>query len=143
MGLFVNVREVSLKELMDIARSNEYSVSYTPFGRFGLRTYIRKAAPWKGLKGEAFWKEAEKHGRLADGLRSAINISRSHAGEKGVALVRYVDGSYGIMPYKSALQGQGKTIAQIVATAPNYFRLITLPEASEIVKAGKLQPVVY
>ena len=67
MGLFVNVREVSLKELMDIARSNEYSVSYTPFGRFGLRTYIRKAAPWKGLKGEAFWKEAEKHGRLADG----------------------------------------------------------------------------
>lgn len=143
MGLFVNVRELSVRELMDLARSNEYSVAYTPFGRFGLRTYIRRAAPWKGLKGDAFWDEASKHGRLADGLRSAIDISKRSAGNTGVALVKYMDGSYGIMPYKSALQGQGKTIADIIATAPNYFRLITRPEASELIKAAKLQPVVY
>ena len=143
MALFVNVREVSLRELMDLARSNEYSVAYTPFGRFGLRTYIRKAAPWKGLKGDAFWSEAAKHGRLAEGLRAAIGISKNFAGQTGVALVKYMDGSYGIMPYKSALQGEGKTIAEIVATAPNYFRLITAPEAAEIVKAAELQPVVY
>jgi len=142
-ALFVNVREVSLKELMDIARSNEYSVAYTPFGRFGLRTYIRKAAPWKGLKGDAFWEEAKKHGRLESGLKSAIGISKNFAGNTGVALVKYMDGSYGIMPYKSALQGEGKTIAEIVATAPNYFRLLTVPEAAEIIRAAKLQPVVY
>lgn len=143
MALFVNVREVSVRELMDLARSNEYSVSYTPFGRFGLRTYIRRAAPWKGLKGDAFWEEAKKHGDLASGLKAAIDISKKFADNTGVALVKYMDGSYGIMPYKSALQGEGKTIAEIVATAPNYFRLITMPEASEIVKAAKLQPVVY
>ncbi len=143
MALFVNVREVSLRELMDLARSNDYSVAYTPFGRFGLRTYIRKAAPWKGLKGDAFWEEAKKHKGLAEGLKNAISISKKFAGNTGVALVKYMDGSYGIMPYKSALQGEGKMIAEIVATAPNYFRLITAPEAAEILKTAKLQPVVY
>lgn len=142
-ALFVNIEKISLKELMEIARSNEWSVAYTPFGRFGLRTYIRKAVDWKGLKGDAFWEEAQKHGRLAEGLRQAISISKNHAGEKGVALVKYADGSYGIMPYKSARQAEEKGRLKIIATAPNYFRLITKPEAAEIAKAAKLQPVVY
>ena len=141
--MFVNVREISLRDLLEIAKSRDYSISYTPFGRFGLRTYIRKAAPWKGLKGEAFWSEAAKHGRLADGLRGAISISKKFANQTGVALVRYIDGSYGIMPYKSAKQSEGKKIAAIVATAPTYYALITKPEATELVRASKLQPVIY
>jgi len=124
-ALFVNVREVSLRELMEIAKDNNYSVAYTPFGRFGLRTYIRKATPWKGLKGDAFWTEAEKHGRLKEGLETAITVSQRHRGQKGVALVQMPDGSYAIMPYKSAMQmvDAGKiTTDAVIATAPNYFR---------------------
>jgi hypothetical protein len=143
----VNVREFSIKELMEIAASKDYSVSYNPFGRFGLRTYIRKAAPWKGIKGDEFWKIAENYkgdkGTLASGLKNAIKISKEHANTYGVSLVRYLDGSYGIMPTKSAKQGLEKTIAEIVASASHYYGLMTKPEAKEIVAAAKLMPTVY
>jgi len=148
MALFVSVREVSVEELMRIAASNEYSVSYTPFGRFGLRTYIKRAVPWKGVKGDAFWEIAgnyvgEKKVGLKAGLEKAIEISKKYSETYGVALVRYTDGSYGIMPLKSAKQAEGKKVESIIHTAPNYFRLLTTPEAAELVRAAKLQPVVY
>ena len=147
MALFVNLQSVSLRELMEIASDRNYSVAYTPFGRFGLRTYIRKAVSWKGLKGDAFWKEAEKHGRLAEGLRTAITISQKHRGQTGVALVQMPDGSYAVMPYKAAMQmvDAGKiTVDDVKATAPNYYALVGRPEFKELAEAGKLlQPVVY
>jgi len=147
MALFVNVQQISLRELLELAMSREWSVAYTPFGRFGLRTYIKHATPWKGLKGDAFWKEAEKHGRLKEGLETAITISKAAKGQHGVALVHMPDGSYALMPYKSASQmiRQGKIKAEdVVATAPTYYGLVGRPEFEEMARKGKiLQPIVY
>jgi len=148
MALFVNVRDISLKELMELASSKDFMLSYTPFGRFGIRAYLKRTGKmdWKGVKGDAFWETAKRHGRLAEGLRSAIAISQKHSGQTGVAMVRMPDGGYAIMPYKSAMQmvERGKiTVDNVVYTASTYYGLLTKPEARELVEAAKLQPVVY
>lgn len=145
-ALFINLERISLREILELAKSNEWRLSRTPFGAFGIRTYIGKAVPWKGLKGDAFWEEAKKHGRLAEGLETAITISKRHAGQTGVAIVK-IGKFYKVMPYKAAMQmvETGKiTVNDIVATGTSYMDLVATPEFQEIVRTGKLMaPVVY
>ncbi len=101
------VQPVTLEEILKLRMSREFSPYTTPIGMKyedyveGKKViYGKRAVPWKGLKGNAFWEEAEKHGRLAEGLRKAINISRQAAGTKGVVIAP--DGR--ILPRKALRQ---------------------------------------
>lgn len=148
MALFVNVKDVSIRELMELANSRDFVLSHTPFGRFGIRAYLKRTGKmeWKGVKGEEFWKVAKRHGRLEEGIKMAREISKRHAGQTGVAMVKMPDGSISIMPYKSAMQmvERGKiTVDNVIYTASSYYGLLTKPEARELIEAAKLQPVVY
>ena len=155
MALFVNLQNISLRELMEIASDNKYSLAYTPFGKFGIRTYIRRAAPWKGVKkrpdetlDDYVKRIAEKYTKKGsfNGLKKAVEISQKFKDKEGVALVR-VGKFYEVMPYKAALQmiEAGKISPEdIVAKGDSYMDLVGVPEFKEYVSAGKLlAPVVY
>lgn len=47
------------------------------------KVVVSTPVAWKGMKGSQFWKEAKKHGKLEDGLKSAIRISKGCAGVTG------------------------------------------------------------
>ena len=101
------VKGVTLEDIADLKFRNDISLYTTPIGMKyedyleGKKViYIKRAVPWKGLKGAAFWEEAEKHGRLAEGLRKAIEISRRAAGTYGVVIAP--DGR--ILPAKAVKQ---------------------------------------
>jgi len=101
-----------LKELKEIYNDNTVSLSATPFGATGPIDvlYVKNPVMWKGLKGNAFWKFANGYqpkkkgsvkGAIANGLRSAIRISRACSGRKGVA--RHPKGGY-LIPAKALCQ---------------------------------------
>jgi len=67
--------------------------------------YVGKAVPWKGKKGANFVEEAMKHGRLIDGLKTAIAVSKAYAGTTGVGIDPET-GTY--MPMKAIKQKNWK-----------------------------------
>ena len=155
MALFVNLQNISLRELMEIASDNKYSLAYTPFGKFGIRTYIRRAAPWKGVKKkpdetlDEYIERVKKYTKKGSfkGLKKAIeDYSQKFAGVEGVALVK-VGQFYEVMPLKSArqMEAAGRISPEdIIAVGDSYMDLVSRPEFRELTRVGKLlAPVVY
>lgn len=152
-ALFVNLDTVSLREIMELAASNEYSVATTPFGGYGVRTYIRRAAPWKGVTKapdetlDEFVKRIAQYTKKGtfEGLKKAVAISKEAAeGEvEGVGLVQLEDGSYSIMPVKAYKQmiATDKKV-KLIASAKHYKALMKRPEVAEMVRARKALPVI-
>lgn len=83
--------QVSVQDIIAIKSNPNMRLTSSPFGltaeEAAKTVYVGRAAPWKGLTGNAFWAEASKHGNLTQGLRSAIAISKSKAGIKGTVWV--------------------------------------------------------
>jgi len=101
------VQPVTIEDIARLRMSRDFSPYTTPIGMkyedyvAGKKyIYVKRAVPWKGLRGEAFWEEAKKHGRLDEGLRRAIDISRQAAGTRGVVIAP--DGR--ILPAKAVRQ---------------------------------------
>ena len=101
------VKGVTLEDIADLKFRNDISLYTTPIGmryedwKEGKKViYVKRAVPWKGLKGAAFWEEAEKHGKLKEGLEKAIKISKDAAGTYGVVIAP--DGR--ILPAKAVKQ---------------------------------------
>jgi len=108
--------EISLIGLAQIASNRMFRTGTTPFGMPPgmVVRYVGRAVPWKGLKGDAFWRWAEKEKpELARGLRKAIDISKKNAEIYGVALVQLMDGRQMVVPRKVAAQMAGKGITII------------------------------
>ena len=150
-ALFVNLDTVSLREIMELAASNEYSVATTPFGGYGVRTYIRRAAPWKGVTKAPDETLDDFVNRIAqytkkgtfEGLKKAVAVSKEAAGADGVGLVQLEDGSYSIMPVKAYKQmiATDKKV-KLIASAKHYKALMKRPEVAEMVRARKALPVI-
>lgn len=116
------------------------TLSSSPFGYDGGVWYSKRPVYWKGLKGEAFWSAVKGTG-IERGLRSAIEISKRHAGEYGVALVERIDGVYEIVPLKCASQMRDAgTLQRIVATAPTSMALMTRAYALGMIGLPKITP---
>ena len=124
--------EFSLIDLMAVGSHPGIRTATTPFGApLGQRIrYVGKAVEWKGKKGEAFWSIAEKHGRLVEGLRTAIHVSREARGTYGVALVQLPYGGLTILPLKVVKQ----MIAQGKITRANVIESIELPKSVKELK---------
>ena len=92
------VKGVTAEDMARLRFRSDISLYTTPIGmRYedyleGKKViYIKRAVPWKGLKGSAFWEEAKKHvGKkgvgLDEGLRRAIKISQDAAKTYGVVI---------------------------------------------------------
>lgn len=91
--------QLTVDDILRIKGRNDVRLTTSPFGVTPERyannppIYVGSAAPWKGLKGDAFFKNAvglcttvEKGARLVAGLRKAIEISKKYAGIKGTVL---------------------------------------------------------
>ena len=111
--------------LVAIANSKNYRTAVSPFGQpaGNVVRYVGKAVKWKFVRGDSFWKLAESDptvGRIAEGLRKAISISKQAAGTYGVAMVRLFDGRTVILPRKVVKQMQlaGKEGVSIVSELP-------------------------
>lgn len=84
--------QLTAEDIVKYRTNPEYRLTTSPFGvtpeqyENNPPIYIGKAVAWKGKKGNDFWKEAERHGNLADGLRRAIAISKKYAGTYGTVL---------------------------------------------------------
>lgn len=91
--------DISLSELLEVAGSSDWSVQFSPMlkgpgGQIG-GTFIRSAAPWKGMtKGENestsdyLDRLRSENPGVADGLENAIQMSKRHAdGTSGIALL--------------------------------------------------------
>jgi len=103
----VPVGKVTVEDIARLKYNKDISLYTTPIGMKyedyleGKKViYVKRAVPWKGLKGSAFWEEARKHGRLDEGLRRAIKISQDAAGTYGVVIAP--DGR--ILPAKAVKQ---------------------------------------
>lgn len=128
--------EVNLFQLAAIGNTPGIRTATTPFGMppGSVVRYIGKSVPWKGLKGDAFWKFAEEYkpkthfgkplteaerekykGILADALRMAIDISKRAAGNYGIAVIALQDGRQMVVPRKVAKQMElaGKPVTYI------------------------------
>ena len=109
--------EINLFQLAAIGRTPGIRTGTSPFGMpaGSMVRYIGRSVPWKGMKGDAFWSVATKYGRLADGLRTAIRISKDAAGTYGVALVSLADGRQVVLPRKvvKQMEAQGKPVTVI------------------------------
>lgn len=119
MTLEINIGRPSLRELLEISESNEYRIFTKPHGRVSelFKKIVGKAVPWKHVTGESYKKSYAKQYNnqqtAADAVRS---VAASEAGVtykrgmknmvKGEALVEYVDGEYGVVPYWSGLLGK-------------------------------------
>lgn len=79
-------------DMVAIKNDPSHNLYVIPFGPARGMVVVRtlENMDWKGVKGEEFWKVARKHGRLADGLKRAIAISKAFAGTKGVVFINGV-----------------------------------------------------
>lgn len=98
----------SLRDLIAADRDPSISISSTPWGaRIGEKVMlVKKAVPWKGLRGAAFFAEATRHGKLGEAVKALAQFSRNHAGIKGAAAVGIPGVGVIQMPMKSARQMQ-------------------------------------
>jgi len=117
--------EYTPSTLLAIAKSKQYRTAVSPFGMpaGNVVRYVGKAVKWKFVKGESFWKLAETDatvGKIAEGLRKAISISKQAANTYGVAMVRLYDGRTVILPRKVVKQMElaGKEGVSIVNELP-------------------------
>ena len=97
---------ISLKDLVAASRDTTISISSTPFGvPLGQKqVYVKKAVPWKGVKGAAFFEVAKAYGALGDAVRSIRDFSKKFAGLKGSVEVSIPVVGSKVMPLKSAMQ---------------------------------------
>ena len=100
------VKGPSLKELYVLSKDTEITVSRTPFGANPLageeKVYIKKAVPWKGVKGIENLKRVNP--KVAETINKLRQVSKAMKGRyKGVAVVA-INGRIKAMPYKSFMQ---------------------------------------
>ena len=147
----------SLKELHEAAQDRAITVSYTPAGPAEGTAYTKRAVGWKKLRApglfggkvprpasaaerEALLSELRKHGKLLDGLKKCVGISKQHAGTLGWAIWE-VAGIIRAGPRKAFEQAkaQGKPV-RIIATRPSITRLMrAIP--SYVAAAPSVEPV--
>jgi len=139
MAFKIRVGKPSLRELLEIQESREYSLYTVPWGKLsqvGVTKVVKHAAPWKKVKGEAYKKIRDKRGEnLYEKQQAKADLVRRAAAESigksytrgsrniasGVAVVHYASGEMGIMPYWAALlgtKGKKKNIVSIEGPYP-------------------------
>lgn len=147
----------SLKELHEAARDKNITVSFTPAGGPEGTVYTKDAVSWKKLKApglfggkvarqataaerETLLSELRRHGRLLEGLKKCVGISKQHAGKYGFA-VWEVAGMIRAGPVKAFEQAkaQGKPV-RIVAVRPSISRLMA-PIADYAARAPMVEPI--
>lgn len=105
MKLFT-VKGPSLKELYELSKDPQITVSRTPFGANPLageeKVYIKRAVPWKGVKGIDNLRKVNP--RVADTIEKLRDASRSMAGKYRGVVIAAVGGRIKAMPYKSFMQ---------------------------------------
>ncbi len=155
----VTYKPATLKDLVEFQNDPGHSIYPVPWGKLEdlNKIVIKRAVPWKMVKGEAYKKIKTKSGKnLYEVQQTAADVVRKAAAEKvgvtytrgmrnkvkGVAVVKYADGSIGIVPEWAALLGEsGKkgTIEQIIASGFNSkmqaLKYIRTHFASELEKA--------
>ena len=99
----------SLKEIYELSKDKTISISNTPFGadldRGERRIYIKRAVPWKGVKGIENLRKVNP--KVADTIEKLKRASQMLTGVKGVVFV-YKNGKLTAMPRKSYLMAKAK-----------------------------------
>lgn len=121
--------DIGLRELLDVAQSDQYSIQFSPMmrgpgGRQG-GTFIRQAAPHKGFTKRANESQAEYFDRLeaaghdgvAKGLKSAQQLRKTVGvnGKTGVALIKK-DGDVYPVPEPAARLAEHQGTAEYVSS---------------------------
>ena len=124
--LIRGVDEVSLRDLIEIQKTPGIRTAVTWFGAYPTR-YGGGSVPWKGVKGNAFWKMAAKHGNLKSGLEKARGMAIKQKGSTGVALV--IDdrtGEYKVLSMPAANMlieaGHGRLVQTAARITPSMKR---------------------
>lgn len=138
MAFKIRMGKPSLRELLEIQEDNSRSLYTVPWGKIyhiGRTFVVKRAVPWKGVKGDAYKKVTDKKGEnLYDKQQTAADVKRRAAAEKmgitysrgmkdkakGVAVVTYASGEIGIMPYWAALLGEVGKKGKIVRVEGPY-----------------------
>lgn len=99
----------TLKELYELSKDNTVSIGSTPFGadlnKEGRQKYIKKAVPWKGVKGIENIRRINP--KVANTVEKLAEASKALSGIKGVVYV-VKDGKMTAMPKKSFLAAKAK-----------------------------------
>lgn len=99
----------TLKELYELSKDNTVSIGSTPFGadlgKGEKQRYIRKAVPWKGVKGIENIRRINP--KVANTVEKLAAASKALSGTKGVVYV-VKDGKMTSMPKKSFLAAKAK-----------------------------------
>jgi len=135
-----------LKELHEAAQERSITVSYTPAGPPEGTAYTKRSVGWKKVKAPGLFggkvpkpasaaekatllSELKLHGRLLEGLKKCVGVSKAHAGVIGWA-VWEVAGIMRAGPRKAFEQAvaQGKPV-RLIASKPSISRLMApIPE---------------
>lgn len=126
----------TLKELYELSKDNTVSIGSTPFGadldKGERRQYIKKAAPWKGVKGIENIRRINP--KVADTVEKLAEASKALSGIKGVVYV-VKDGKMTAMPKKSFLAAKAKNPSLQVITEYKPAPTLSIDEYVSKVKA--------
>jgi len=154
----ISVKPATLRDLVEFQEDAGHSIYPVPWGKLEdlNKVVIKHAVPWKKVKGEAYKKMKTKEGKnLYEVQQTAADVVRKEAAAlvgvtyergmrnkvKGVTIVRYADGSIGIVPKWSALLGEKGKKGIIVETIGEFnskmeaMRYIREHYAKELEKA--------
>lgn len=100
------VKSPSLRELYELSKDPQITVSRTPFGVNPLegeeKVYIKRAVPWKGVRG--IEKLRKVNPRVAETIEKLRDASKAMAGKYKGVVIAAVGGRIKAMPYKSFMQ---------------------------------------
>lgn len=130
----------TLKDLYELSKDPTISVSSTPFGadlgKGERQLYIKKAVPWKGVKGIENLRRVNP--KVADTVAKLADASRRLAGIRGTVHVVMPDGRITAMPKKALMQMAAKDPGVLDRVVGEYIRPESLPVDEYVAKVTAL-----